>query len=245
MEDTRSNTADGPQIDLLYRPEQYWMTPDPTFPLLAAIADADKRKRAEQLARTFDREAIVALNEQDHLTNEEVEFYRGLGLYVFDEEYENEAFLEEPLEIAKIGFDVGGGFTTGSFSVAVIVKRFVGQAAYRLQGQGEAPEDFPFDDTEQTSIEDPWYLLEANQPLTFDEVTGLLEEGLPHGGVLEWLTGWWDYTEEKTEDALALYDLNIGVRSDFYPQLGEWFYGEVEAWQQSVRDSGDLHVEEA
>lgn len=236
MDNTINNVAKESAIDLHYRPKQYWTTPDPTIPLLELIIGADKRERAKNLAESFDRDSMLELNEQDELTEQEIQFYKACGLYVFDEEYANPAFLEEPLEIASAGFDIGDGFSDSYFSVSIIVKRCAGQSAFRLLGQGENSSDVQADDTEETSVEDEWTLLEANQSLTLEEVARNLEAGLPHGNVELCLTERWDALDEQTEDTLSL--LEISVDGAFYPDISSYFDSKVEKWRQSIRDSG-------
>ena len=100
---------------------------------MEAIKDPTKRARAEELAKAFDRQQISAFNERGELTNEEEDFFVGCGFGIFDGEDENNP-LEELIEVAGAGFDLGDGFASSRFSVLILSKRCTGQAAYRLQG---------------------------------------------------------------------------------------------------------------
>ena len=122
------------------------------------------------------------------------------------------------------------------------MKRCVGQTAFRLQGQGEGGNDVHADDTEETSVEDEWLLLEGNQPLSMKEVADTLEEYLPHGNVALCLSERWNAMDDHTEDALGLLD--VGVDSGFYPDLSSYFDNKTEEWRQSVRDKGQVEKTE-
>lgn len=230
------NNSQSSGIDLNFRPEGYWSTPDPTLPLLEAIKDPTKRARAEELAKAFDRQQISALNERGELTNEEEDFFFGCGFGIFDGEDADNP-LEAPMEVAGAGFDLGDGFASSRFSVLILSKRCAGQSAYRLQGPSEDSSNAHDYGTEETSPND-WIPLEHNQCLTLDEVAWMLEDALPQSAIDSCLQERWDYADEKTEHTLE--NLDVSADSGFYSKLWDVFSTKVEAWRQTIRDGGEL-----
>ena len=89
-------------------------------------------------------------------------------------------------------------------------------------------------DTEETSSGD-WLLLEKNQPVTLNEVAGMLEEMIPHGSVNLCLQEQFESADDSVENLLQ--DLEISADSRFYPELSNLFSAKTEAWRQSVRDA--------
>ena len=226
------NDTQKQEIDLSFRPESYWTTADPTVMLLETISDAAKRKRASELAIAFDTEQITTLYDEEDLTDEEQIFFEGCGLNASDEVDLNP--LEETLEVASAGFLMGDGFGSDYFSVSVVGKRCVGQAAVRSKGHGEGGSDERDFDTEETSPDD-WLLLEKNQPLTLHEVAGMLEEMIPHGSASLCLQEQFETADDSGENLLE--NLEISADSSFYPELSSFFSAKTEAWRQSVRDA--------
>ena len=230
------NNPQEPEIDLNFRPESYWTTADPTLTLLEAITDPATRKRASELARAFDKNQISALYDKKGLTEEELTFFAGCGFVPIDDRGNVEP-LEEPVDVAGAGFDIGNGFATSHFSVSILSKRCAGQAAVRVKGQGEDDSDardVSAYDIEETSPDD-WSLLENNQPLTLDVVAGWLEENLPHGSISLCLQGQLEAADDSVENTLER--LEISADSSLYPELSELFSAKIEAWRQSVRDA--------
>ena len=104
----------------------------------------------------------------------------------------------------------------------------------QIKGAGEGGSDERYFDIEETSPDD-WLLLERNQPLTLHEVTGMLEEMMPHGSVNLCLQEQFETADGSGENSLK--NLEISAGSSFYPELASFFSAKTEAWRQSVRDA--------